>query len=187
MKKLNLLGCVCDLMTGCQNLKGKAVYLDGLFTGKPKNFGKALAKIKQKFNVVGENMSGIPGQRLYSCADGSLLHIHSTGKSLSIGKHIEQPITETVYNKVFPGKLAGIEKGYLDINLGDTLIRDRSINIQKFKPVKIDKTGGALLSYNALGGKQGVQEVMNKATSRKHYHNVKEIPYTQAMSMGLKV
>ena len=185
-----LLDKVADCMIGLDNIKGKLVHADKLFSKKPRNLGESLARIKKKFGIVEQKRSLMPNSRTYISKDGSTVYFSNidlspNGSCLSIYKEV-QPVSEAQYNKTFAKKLARIKKGYSNIKLGDEVHMDRSIVIERFKPVKLDNTKGDLVASQNIF-RPNVQALSDKNVSHKYYQNSKDIPYAKAYSMGLKI
>ena len=186
MKKV--LGLVwekfCDAMIGLDNLSGKLVYADKIFAKKPQTLGEGLARIKKKFGIVEQKKPLIPNERTYLAKDGSNVHFFNSGKGLYISKEVP-PVSEKAYNKVFAYEPAKIEKGYFNINLGDAIHMDRSINVSYFKPIKNAREDVIVATHNI--DRPGVRELKYNDFYRDHYHNTREIPYAMACARGMKV
>lgn len=163
-----------------------SAYIDKLFAKKPHSLGEGLARIKKVFGIVEQKEPLMLDSRRYIAKDGSTVWFNNLGSSLSIHKEV-QPVTGSAYNEIFSKKLASLHKYYMNIKFGDEVHMDRSINVELFKPLKKSdiKSNITIATHNI--DRPGVKEIGYNGLRHIHYHNTKDIPYTKACSMGLKV
>ncbi len=90
-----------------------------MFGIKPKTLGEGLNRVKNQFNVKGENLSKVPGTRQYSCYTGNeVLNIRTDGRTfdsclvMTVNSKNKTPLGENCFSKNLLGKISDITKSY---------------------------------------------------------------------------
>ncbi len=161
-----------------------------IFTSRPQNLGEGLARVKNKFNAVGLDLLGIPGQRFYDTPCNNSVHIVSFKDRLKIAKVLSNAIDAKEYAKYYVGKTAEIVKSYVN-KVGQNakvVVLDRSVTTSKFAQIKPNgkyQFPKANDIFNHV--EDGIQvPLMPQVKTTKSYH-AKMISYPKAVSMGMKV
>lgn len=108
-----------------------------LFNIKPKTVGDAFRSIKQMFNIVGDDLAHIPGQRLYKNAQGHWVEIKSSEWGSTIKKIISYGTDEKAYKQIVgtPAKLSTIRTSNITDN-GKSIIKNCTKYLNTIVPFK---------------------------------------------------
>ncbi len=175
----------------------------GLFTRKPQSLGEGLARVKNMFNACGDDLAKIPGERLYKTPGGNLVAIHNPyGNTLGVQKYI-MPHEKINYSD-YVGKPAYLSRTYNNTVIGDTKVRlDRYTNRATFAEMPETKLA-SFFRRNFTNKNRVFKESLYPDSVQKlnpdlgktnkcvaNFTTVSDksriIPYTKAVSMGLKV
>ncbi len=183
----------------------KGIYdkIIGLFTRKLQSLGEGLARVKNMFKACGEDLAKVPRERLYKTPSENLVAIHQSykDKSLNVQKYIMS------HEKINYSEYIG-QPGYLSRTYNNTVIEDKKVLLDRgtimltFAPIQMSKS--KLASFFGLNSMRSHNEFRYPASVRKFNpalgeigrgifydkkmpDNSRIIPYTKAVSMGLKV
>lgn len=160
-----------------------------LFHRKPRTLGEGLKRIKRLFGAYGKNKSEELGQRIYNTPSRNKVYIISDYNKLAIKKILN--ISKSFFYKRYIGKRALIERNYINTpkNNEKELLINRSTWMFDFAPLKQQY-------INQPSFQQDFKKVFGlpakdtKITPRVTYEYKcahRNIPYEQAVSMGLKI
>ena len=175
----------------------------GLFTRKPQSLGEGLARVKNMFNACGDDLAKIPGERLYKTPGGNLVAIHNPcGNTLGVQKYI-MPHEKINYSD-YVGKPAYLNRNYSNTVIGDTRVRlDRCTNRATFAEMPESKIA-SFFRRNFTNKNREFKESLYPDSVQKLNPDLEKInkcaadvktvsdksriiPYTKAVSMGLKI
>lgn len=122
---------------------------------KPKTLGEGLKRVKNYFNVKGENLSTTPGTRQYSCYTGKeVLNIKTEGKPydscllMTVNSKKRGTFGENYYGRDLLGKTSDVTKSYARRHLyqhGKTgTYNERRIVTESFQELPDGKIEGRL-------------------------------------------
>ncbi len=162
-----------------------------LFLSRPQSLGEGLARVKNKFNVVGSDVLGVPGQRIYYTPCNNTVHIATLSDKLKITKILSDQVSNGEYNKYYVGKVAEIVKSYANklVTKMRVIVLDRSITKSKFTEIKPDGNS-QFPSLNEIyehRKNEGVPIPIQPQIKTSKCYNVRMISYPKAVAMGIKV